>query len=261
MSNNPLLPHIVPGKETERIVAFLKGIFVRTGKKRAVIGWSGGIDSTVSLFLLARTLPRENITVLHLPYRSSYMSEFGEIQKKLSLSSSNIIEQPISPFADIIADGTGAGNSASDRIRKGNIMARLRMIILFDWARKEDALVCGTENRSEELLGYYTRFGDAASDIEPIGHLYKTQVYQLAGYLDVPDNVVKKTPTADLWVGQSDEGEFGFTYGEADIVLYLYFEKKRKIEQISAEGYQNADKIIAYAKKNHFKREVPFRIK
>ncbi|MBI2190192.1 MAG: NAD(+) synthase, partial [Candidatus Levybacteria bacterium] len=113
-----------------------------------------------------------------------------------------------------------------DSIRLGNIMARVRMILLYDLAKKHQALVCGTENRSEYHLGYFTRFGDEASDFEPIRHLYKTQVYQLASYLGVPKTVIDKKPTAGLWAEQTDEGEFGFSYKEADPVLYLYFDKK-----------------------------------
>ncbi len=144
---------------------------------------------------------------------------------------------------------------------KGNIIARTRMIISFDLAKRLPALVCGTENRSEHLLGYFTRFGDEASDIEPIRHLYKTQVYQLAKYLKVPQEIIKATPTAGLWPGQTDEGELGFTYKEADPVLYLLFEKKKKPEEIVASSQQPAAKvkrILKRVKENLFKKKIPY---
>jgi len=148
-----------------------------------------------------------------------------------------------------------------DRIRLGNIIARVRMIILFDLAKKHNALVCGTENKSEKLLGYFTRFGDAASDIEPISHLYKTQVRELANYLKLPQKIIEAKPTAGLWPGQTDEGEFGFTYQEADNVLSLYFDKKISTKKIRSLGYKNALKILAFAKKNSFKEKVPYLLK
>src|SRR5258708_26883046 len=115
----------------------------------------------------------------------------------------------------------------------------MRMIILYDLAKKYKALVCGTENKSENLLGYFTRFGDQASDIEPIEHLYKTQVYQLAKYLNLPDAIITQQPSAGLWQGQTDEGQFGFTYEEADQVLFLHFEKKLVVEIIEKLGFTN----------------------
>ena len=145
-----------------------------------------------------------------------------------------------------------------ERVRLGNIMARVRMIILYDLSKKHNALVCGTENKSEYLLGYFTRFGDAASDFEPIQHLYKTQVYQLASSLGVPKNIIKKTPTAGLWHGQTDEGEFGFSYKEADEVLFYYYDKKLKLEEIKNKGFKNAEKIIKFSLKNSYKHHAPY---
>src|SRR6185437_1909750 len=145
-----------------------------------------------------------------------------------------------------------------NKIRIGNIAARMRMIILFDLAKKHKALVCGTGNKSENLLGYFTRFGDQASDIEPIEHLYKTQVYQLALYLKLPEEIIQQEPSAGLWKGQIDEGQFGFTYEEADQVLYLYFEKNLPIEKIEELGLSNAQKILDWHVQNRFKHETPY---
>jgi NAD+ synthase len=137
-------------------------------------------------------------------------------------------------------------------------MARVRMVVLYDFAKKLKGLVCGTENRSEYCLGYFTRFGDEASDIEPLQHLYKTQVYELAKYLGVPQNIIDKQPSANLWGNQTDENELGFSYGEADPVLYLYFDKKIPIEDIEKQGFGNAKKIIDYAEKNSYKHNAPY---
>jgi NAD+ synthase len=137
-------------------------------------------------------------------------------------------------------------------------MARSRMIILFDLAKKNHALVCGTENKSENLLGYFTRFGDAASDIEPISHLFKTQVRELAEFLELPQEIINQPPSAGLWGGQTDEKQFGFSYEEADQVLYLYFEKKYSFDKIKSLGFKYVEKIIDLVNANSFKHQVPY---
>ena len=139
-------------------------------------------------------------------------------------------------------------------------MARVRMIALYDYAKEIDGLVCGTENKSEFLLGYFTRFGDGASDFEPIQHLYKTQVYEVATKLGVPDKIIKRMPSANLWENQTDEEELGFSYKEADEVLYLYFDKGMKIEEILVKSSKNAGKIIDFANRNSYKHHVPYLI-
>jgi NAD+ synthase len=137
-------------------------------------------------------------------------------------------------------------------------MARIRMIILFDLAKQLNAMVCGTENKSEKLLGYFTRFGDAASDLEPLSHLYKTQVFQLAKYLKVPKFITDQSPTAGLWDGQTDENDFGFTYKEADQILHFYCDKKMKMEEIKRLKFKNAEKIIKRYNANKFKQKTPY---
>lgn len=157
----------------------------------------------------------------------------------------------------------GAKKFTAEPLRKerlGNIMARVRMIILFDLAKKLNAIVSGTENKSERLLGYFTRFGDSASDIEPIAHLYKTQVYQLAKYLKVPEKIINQSPTAGLWDGQTDEDEFGFTYEEADQVLYLVDDRPQDINKIKKD-FPNAEKIIERMQSNQFKLQTPYHLK
>jgi NAD+ synthase len=242
--------------ESEKIIIFLKKTFESAGKRKSVINWSGGIDSTVSLYLLAKSIPVENITVLHLPYEQSYEDEFLPIFQYLQLNNSQLKVQSIKPIVDIIQTQL----KINDPFRLGNAMARARMISAFDYAKKLNALVCGTENKTEHLLGYFTRFGDEASDIEPIAHIYKTHIFELAEHLGVPSNILEAKPTAGLWDGQTDEGEFGFNYKEADEVLFRYFEISKSLEEIEKEGFLNAKKIIEFARKNKFKNEVPYHL-
>lgn len=259
---------IDPKDETVRITRFIQDVLKKQGFKNVIIAASGGIDSTTSLFLLRKALKPHQILIVRLPYfhekaSSAYFtSHFQTIQKiadKLGIPAKNIIEISIKPMVDeFVKRSYLSSRSDLDKIRLGNIMARVRMIVLYDLAKKHRALVCGTENRSEYHLAYFTRFGDEASDFEPIRHLFKTQVYQLATYLSVPKEIINKSPTAGLWQGQTDEGEFGFTYEEADQVLYLYFDKKRSVKEITGKGFKNAKKIIDWVKVNEYKHNVPY---
>lgn len=238
---------INPVEEEKKIVTFIQNTLNKTGHQKVVLALSGGIDSATSYFLLKKAITADNIISINLPYFDS---------KNLELDVTEIIN--IKNLVDDFKNKLQVNENTDVRI--GNIMARVRMIILFDFAKKNNALVAGTENKSEYYLGYFTRFGDEASDFEPIQHLYKNQVYQLAKYLKVPDVILQKKPSADLWVGQSDEEELGFSYDEADPVLYLYFEKKMSIEEIEKQGLKKAKEIINTALKNQFKHEVPYHI-
>ncbi len=251
------LPPINPKSETGKIVDFLKSVQKKTGINKVVIGISGGVDSATTHKLLQKAYKPENIFALSLPYEKikSIVNKFEQLIFKED-SVQNFLSREKNTLPNL------------DRVRLGNIMARVRMIILFDTAKRENALVCGTENKSERLLGYFTRFGDAASDIEPISHLYKTHVYQLAKYLKVENKTIEAAPTAGLWAGQTDEGEFGFTYEEADQVLYRLFDKKvpttsvilSEAKNLKKMGLKNADKIIERVLKNRFKLEVPYHL-
>jgi len=243
-----------PETEANAIQAFLKKTFTHVGKRKAVINWSGGIDSTVSLYLLAKSISIENILVLHLPYEQTYEDEFLPIFDYMRMTKAQLQVKSIKPMVDAIQMEL----KISDAFRLGNAMARVRMITAYDYAKKLNALVCGTENRTEDLLGYFTRFGDEASDIEPIRHLYKTDVFALGEYLGVPNNILEAVPTAGLWGGQTDEGEFGFSYKEADEVLSRFYDEKKTEEEIIKEGFLNARKILEFSKKNAFKHKVPY---
>lgn len=255
---------IDPKAESNRIIKFLRKTFKDQKIANAVIGLSGGIDSTTSLFLLAKAIPPQNIYPLYLPCFKSHKQSITQMLNQLKIPQKNFREINLNPFVNIFKKflfpklPTTNYQLLSTHVRLGNIMTRIRMIILFDHAKKYRALVCGTENKSERLLGYFTRFGDAASDIEPIRHLYKTQVYQLAQYLKVPKEIIRQQPTAGLWKDQTDEDEFGFTYEEADQVLHLHFEKKLSLKEIKIQRFPNAEKIISFAQKNSFKHLTPY---
>lgn len=231
-----------------KIIAFLQKTFKKTHHTKAVIGLSGGIDSTVSYFLLKNAIGAKNILAYHLPYSTDF-------QKTIKLFCPDVKIIYIKPLVRLFSKKINV--STTDTIRLGNIMARVRMIILFDQAKKYKSLVCGTENRSEHLLGYYTRYGDQAVDIEPIVHLYKTQVYEFAKKLAVPRVICESKPSAGLWANQTDEGQFGFSYKEADKVLYHYFDKKypeSKIRKLFPKG----EEILKWVNENRYKSEVPY---
>jgi NAD+ synthase len=247
-----------PKSVSEQLRAFLKQSFAAAGFSNAVIGLSGGLDSAVSCMLAVRTLGADHVYPILLPY--------GSLSTQATLDAMSVIELlKISPThvarVDIkpILDPLTAKEFGMDNIRKGNLMARARMMVLFDHAKKRNALVVGTENKSEYLLGYFTRFGDEASDIEPLRSLYKTQIYDLAKYLGVPQAILTKKPTAGLWEGQTDEGEFGFTYKDADEILFLSFEEKKSADDIVATGFPKdvVDKVLARVHLNDFKHRAP----
>lgn len=250
--------NINPKNEKDKITDFLRNTLDKQKIKNVVIGLSGGIDSMVSFYLLKNILPLKNIFITHLSYFENSFADLDKIVKAAGVPSENIHYISIKEPTDTICKLLKIEN---DKIRIGNVMARIRMIILYDLAKKYNALVCGTENKSEHYLGYFTRFGDEASDMEPIRHLYKTQVYQLASYLNVPREFISKPPTAGLWEGQTDEKEFGFSYKEADPILYLYFDKKMSLDIIKNMGFANAEKIINFANRNAYKHHTPYVLK
>ena len=247
---------INPSAETRRITGFIKNVLAKQSFEKVVIGLSGGVDSATAFYLLKEVIKPQNIFVAHLYYFESQIKAIEPMLKQAGIPKENIYELSIAPMVKAFQI---LKQVQDDKVRLGNIMARVRMIALFDIAKKNNALVCGTENRSEHLLGYFTRFGDEASDIEPIQHLYKTQIYELAKHLGVPNEIIQKSPSANLWEAQTDEGEFGFSYKEADLVLYYYFEKKKSLDKISKD-FPNAKKIIDRVNSNAFKHRLPYRI-
>ncbi len=245
-------------KTAEELIEFIKSAFKKAGFSKAVIGLSGGVDSATAAALAVRALGANNVFVFLLPY-GTLNSRGAEDAKKIvrvaGIPSKNVTVVNIQPAVDAIL----ATETAVDDVRRGNAMARVRMTILFDQAKKLRGLVVGTENKSEHLLGYFTRFGDSASDIEPLRNLYKTQVYQLAAYLGIPREILEKPPTAGLWEGQTDEGEFGFTYKEADEILFQVYDQKKSAEEVIQSGFEKAtvEKVLSRVAANSFKHGLP----
>lgn len=249
------------------IIDFLRTTFDQTGKKNAVIAVSGGIDSAVSLTLLVRALGSDRVFTLLLPYGDQDMTDARSMLEFCQIAKTNRKEINIQPVIDqfaslLVMSGAGKAQYDSDQQKRvGNIMARVRMIMVYDLAAKLDALVCGTENKSEKYLGYFTRFGDQASDLEPIEHLYKTQVRQLAEYLHLPAVLQAKPPSAGLWPDQTDEAELGFSYAQADLVLEKLIDEKIPAEKILLEGVapDAVRKITSRVKSQAFKQKVPYK--
>lgn len=248
-------------RTAQRIVSFLKKSFDDAGFSCGIVALSGGVDSATTLSLMTRAIGVENTRALLMPYgdlgKSSLDRALAVVQH-IGLPKTNYDVIDIEPLLAPLL----RANPDADDLRRGNMMARMRMTVLYDRAKKHRALVVGTENKSEHLLGYFTRFGDEASDIEPIKSLYKTHVYELARYLRVPDVIVEASPSAGLWSGQTDEGELGFTYAQADEIFYLTHDKKLPLEDVLERGFSKSlvDKVVAYAAKNDFKHHMPITI-
>lgn len=234
---------------------FIHNELTKVGFRRAVLGLSGGIDSAVSCYLAVQALGPENVLALRLPYATSSPSSLDDAQliiDDLGIRSETL---EITPMVDPLFD---ASPDISPN-RKGNIMARTRMVAIFDRSAAWDALVIGTSNKTEILLGYGTIYGDLASAVNPIGDLYKTQLRQVARTLGVPKAIIEKAPSADLIPGQTDEGDFGFAYEDVDPLLYLLVDERYLPEEAIEAGFP-ADfvkNVLRMVRINHFKRTLP----
>jgi len=237
------------------LVLFLRDAVTKVGFRRAVLGLSGGLDSALAAYLVTEALGPENVLALRMPYRTSSQSSLDDAQAvidALGIRSDTIDITPmVDPLLERFPDTT--------RVRQGNIMARMRMVVLYDQSAAFDALVIGTSNKTEFLLGYTTIYGDNAAAVQPIADLYKTQVRQLARALGVPQQIIDKPPSADLWAGQTDEGELGFTYELADQLLYLLVDERYTVDEAAAEGFDRAlvEQIWRRVRLNHYKRTMP----
>ena len=237
------------------LVGFLHDEITQAGFTRAVLGLSGGVDSALAAYLAVEALGRENVTAVMMPYRTSspQSREHAELVARTLGVRTELVD--ITPMVDAFLGTTGP----TDRVRAGNVMARQRMIVLYDVSARDRSLVIGTSNKTEILLGYGTLHGDLASAVNPLGDLYKTQVWQLAEAVGVPKAVVEKKPSADLWDGQTDEGEFGFSYRDADRLLYQMVDERHTAEELGAMGFEPAfvARVGEMIRRFQFKRRPP----
>ncbi len=237
------------------LCGFIHNEITRAGFSKAVLGLSGGVDSAVSCYLAAQALGSENVLAVRMPYTTSSPDSLEHADLVIQATGVRSVTIPISAMADGLIELFPDMSS----LRRGNIMARCRMIVLFDQSADFGGLVLGTSNKTEILLGYSTQFGDAACALNPLGDLYKTQLRQLAAALGVPQAIIDKAPSADLWSGQTDEGELGFTYAEVDKLLTLLVDERYTPQECVEAGFERAfvDTVVKRIQRYHYKRVMP----
>jgi NAD+ synthase len=246
---------INPSLVRKLLTRFIHSEITRTGLSRAVLGLSGGIDSALVAYLAAEALGRDNLLCVRMPYKTSSQDSLDHAMLVIKDLGVPHLDIPITEMAD----GLISKFPEMSNMRKGNIMARCRMITLYDQSEAFKGLVIGTGNKTEILLGYSTLYGDGAHALNPIGDLYKAQVRQLSREVGVPVEIIDKAPSADLWAGQTDEQELGFTYEEADKLLYLLVDHRYTPEECVEAGFKRefVETVIRRVRRNHFKRVVP----
>ncbi len=237
------------------LTGFIRSEVTRAGFSRAVVGVSGGVDSSLSCALAAEALGPENVLAVRMPYKTSSPESLEHAQMVIERFGVRSATIPITEMVDALV----AYDPEMSRLRKGNIMARARMIVLYDQSEAFGGLVIGTGNKTEILLGYTTLYGDSACALNPIGDLYKTQVRQLARAMGVPEVIIRKPPSADLWAGQTDEDELGFTYEEVDRLLYLLVDQRYSPRECVEAGFDEAfvRAVVERVRRNQFKRILP----
>jgi NAD+ synthase len=247
-----------------RIIAeFIRGHLRQTGFERVLLGLSGGIDSALVAYLVAEAIGAERLLCVMLPYRTSAPASRADAEAVVAAlgCASKLIE--ITPIVDGYFTGAVAAEGVSgvaevQRLRLGNFAARARMAVLYDQSVVWGGLVMGTSNKTETLLGYTTIFGDNAAALQPIGDLYKSQVRQLAAEIGVPEQILRKPPTADLWAGQTDEAEVGLSYAEVDRLLYWLVDRRRTAEELVEMGFADASvtRVAGLVAGSEFKRQT-----
>lgn len=249
------LPTLDAAAARKVLVGFVRDEIRKVGLQRAVLGLSGGIDSALACFIAAEALGPENVLAVRMPYRTSSPSSFdhaGLVIDQLGVQTERV------EITDMV-DGLLRQSVNADRLRSGNIMARCRMIVLFDRSASFGGLVVGTGNKTELMLGYTTLFGDQGCALNPIGDLYKTQIRALAEEMGVPRPIIDKPPSADLWEGQTDEQEMGLTYEEVDQALHVMVDLRYSLVETLALGFDEkyVRRIWRMISRNQFKRRYP----
>ena len=256
------LPTIDPAQTVEVIVAFIRSQLAQTGFERLVIGLSGGVDSATVAFLAARAIDADNLLAVRMPYRTSSPASEADALRVVDALGCRTELVDITPMVEPMLDLIGSPDEpiASDalNVRRGNVMARQRMIVLYDRSAAFDALVIGTSNKTEALLGYGTLHGDMAAALQPIGDLYKSQLRSVARELGVPEEVVAKPPSADLWPGQTDEGELGRTYEDLDRALYALVDRRWTVDRCVRAGLDRSlvEWVAQRVARMEFKRQL-----
>jgi NAD+ synthase len=246
---------VQPALVCDLLVSFLREEVSSARLERVVIGLSGGVDSAVVAALCARAFGPENVLGILLPYRTSNPDSAADARRVAEQLGIPTRDVDISGMADAYLQASGV----KDARRRGNVLARCRMVVLYDLSVEWCGLVVGTSNKSELLLGYSTQWGDGAYALNPIGDLYKHQVYQVARYLELPEGVIAKPPSADLFEGQTDEAELGFRYADADRILLRLVDRRFSEAELVAEGFDRelvrriAERVVT----SQFKRVPP----
>ncbi len=238
------------------MVEFIRAQLDQAGFSKALLGLSGGIDSALVVYLVAEAIGAENVLSVLMPYKTSSprsRSDAEEVVRRLGCPSELV---DISAIVDAYFDD---GREDAAPLRKGNFMARARMMVLYDHSVTWGGLVVGTGNKTEALIGYSTLWGDSASAFNPIGDLYKSQVRQLSAAMDVPEAIISKAPSADLWPGQTDEEEVGFSYAEVDRILFRLVDRRLSLDEVVADGFERelVERVDRMVAGSEFKRQIP----
>ena len=253
------LPQIEAPTTIEVITGFIRAQLEQTGFRRLVVGLSGGVDSATVAFLAARAVGADNLLAVRMPYRSSSAESEADAMRVVTALACRTERVDITPMVDPMLALISGDDGDALQVRRGNVMARVRMIVLYDRSAGFDALVAGTSNKTEALLGYGTLYGDMGAAFAPIGDLYKSQLRAVAGALGVPDEILAKPPSADLWPGQTDEGELGASYDDLDRILFALVDRRWTAERCVAAGLDPT--LVAWVQqrvaRNEFKRQTP----
>jgi NAD+ synthase len=252
------LPQLDPPQAVAVIIGFIRAQLEQTGFDRLVVGLSGGVDSATVAFLAARAVGPENLLAVRMPYRTSDPSSETDAVRVIETLGCDAQRVDVTPMAEPMLALIGNGEETATRVRRGNVLARLRMIVLYDRSAAFDALVCGTSNKTEALLGYGTLHGDMAAAIQPIGDLYKSQLRGVAAELGVPPEIVAKAPSADLWPGQTDEGELGAGYDDLDRILFAVVDRRWTVDRCVRAGLDEGlvRWVVERVARNEFKRQT-----